>query len=75
MRPNVGTIDRILRIALGLGSIAASALGFIGAGVGSDCCRSPRGSLLLSSLLAFGAEHLRHGRGQRKVLRPPMGAL
>lgn len=65
MKPNVGTIDRILRIALG----------FIGAGVGSDCCRSPRGSPLLSSLLAFGAEHLRHGRGQRKVLRPPMGAL
>jgi hypothetical protein len=31
MKPNVGTIDRILRIALGLGLIAASMLGTIGA--------------------------------------------
>jgi hypothetical protein len=31
MKPNVGTIDRILRIALGLGLIAGSMLGFIGA--------------------------------------------
>ena len=30
MKPNVGTIDRILRIALGLGLIAASVLGYIG---------------------------------------------
>ena len=30
MKPNVGTIDRILRIALGLGLIAASLLGVIG---------------------------------------------
>jgi Protein of unknown function (DUF2892) len=31
MKTNVGTIDRILRIALGLGLIAASVLGTIGA--------------------------------------------
>ena len=31
MKPNVGTIDRIFRIALGLGLIAASLLGVIGA--------------------------------------------
>jgi hypothetical protein len=31
MKPNVGTIDRILRIALGLALIAASLLGYIGA--------------------------------------------
>lgn len=31
MTPNVGTIDRILRIALGLALIAASLLGYIGA--------------------------------------------
>ena len=31
MKPNVGTIDRILRIAVGLGLIAASLLGVIGA--------------------------------------------
>lgn len=30
MKPNVGTIDRILRITLGLGLIAASVLGYIG---------------------------------------------
>ena len=30
MKPNVGTINRILRIALGLGLIAASLLGVIG---------------------------------------------
>ena len=31
MKPNVGTIDRMLRIALGLTLIAASVLGYIGA--------------------------------------------
>ena len=31
MKTNVGTIDRILRIALGLGLIAASLFGVIGA--------------------------------------------
>ena len=31
MKPNVGTINRILRIALGLGLIAASLLGVLGA--------------------------------------------
>ena len=31
MKPNVGTIDRIFRIALGLALIAASVLGYIGA--------------------------------------------
>lgn len=30
MKPNVGMIDRFLRIALGLGLIAASVLGYIG---------------------------------------------
>ena len=30
MKPNVGTIDRIIRIALGVGLIASSVLGFIG---------------------------------------------
>ena len=30
MNPNVGMIDRILRIALGLGLIAASVLGYVG---------------------------------------------
>lgn len=31
MKPNVGTIDRVLRIALGLVLIGASLLGYIGA--------------------------------------------
>jgi Protein of unknown function (DUF2892) len=31
MKPNVGTIDRLLRIALGLALIGASLLGYIGA--------------------------------------------
>lgn len=31
MKPNVGKIDRLFRIALGLGLIAASVLGAIGA--------------------------------------------
>lgn len=31
MKPNVGTIDRTLRIALGLGLITSSLLGYIGA--------------------------------------------
>lgn len=30
MKPNVGTIDRMLRIAFGLALIAASVLGYIG---------------------------------------------
>lgn len=31
MKPNVGTIDRIIRITAGIGLIAAAALGAIGA--------------------------------------------
>jgi hypothetical protein len=31
VKPNVGTIDRVVRIAIGLGLIAASMLGVIGA--------------------------------------------
>ncbi len=30
MKPNVGTIDRVLRIAIGLGLITASLLGAVG---------------------------------------------
>ena len=31
MKPNVGTIDRVIRVTAGLGLIAAAALGVIGA--------------------------------------------
>jgi len=31
VKPNVGTIDRVVRVAIGLGLIAASMLGAIGA--------------------------------------------
>ncbi len=76
MKPKVGMIGRILRIALGLGLIAASVLGYIG----------PWGWIgllpLATGIFRFcpaywrlGPDHLRQQHGQRKALRPPMGAL
>lgn len=58
MKPNVGTIDRILRIALSSGPIAASLMGVIGA--------VRRGNPpLLPGLLAAEPEHLQHRRRYR----------